>query len=697
MTVSRRDFLEVSTTAGAGLLIGFRIPSRTKSVAVADAAEINAWIKIEPDNSILITVNESEMGQGILTAVPQIIADELDADWNLVSAQQADADGRFGFQGTFGSSSIRGGFEQLRKVGAAGRQMLLQAAADQWGVPLTSLRTETSEVYHAGSDRRATYGELAAAAAAVKPPENPPLKDRSEFTLIGKPMPRLDSAIKVTGEAVFGIDVKVAGMLVANVAHCPIFGGTLRGFDGSRAEAMPDVLHVVEIPNGVAVVARNFWAAKKGVEALDIDWDAGEFANLSTASMRQHCIDIIDTGAEARAEGDPRTAMQGAAKRVSAVYEAPYLAHATMEPMNCTAHVQDDRCEVWAPTQTPTGARRAAMQITGLPEDRVTVHNTFVGGGFGRRSTADYVEDAVHTSKAVGAPVKVIWTREQDMCAGYYRPMVYNELEAGLDVDGWPVAWEHRIAGGSIAGSSGRPIRGIDGTSIEGAANLPYAIPNIRVTWAHAKFPVKSHYWRSVGSSQNAYVTECFLEEVARAGGKDPFEFRRRLLEHHPRHQRVLEVAAEQAKWGSPLPDGRARGIAIAEAFGTIVAEVAEVSLDTDGTPRVHHVTCALDCGDFVNPDTVKAQAEGSIVYGLTAALFGQITIENGQAVQRNFDTYPMVRMRDMPTIDVHIVTNGDPMGGMGEPATPPIAPAVCNAIFALTGEPVRSLPIVRA
>jgi len=337
------------------------------------------------------------------------------------------------------------------------------------------------------------------------------------------------------------------------------------------------------------------------------------------------------------------------------------------------------------------------MQITGLPEERVIVHNTFVGGGFGRRSTADYVEDAVHTSKAVGVPVKVIWTREQDMCAGYYRPMVYNEFEAGLDADGWPVAWEHRIAGGSIAGSSGRPMRGIDRTSIEGAANLPYAIPNIRVTWAHAQFPVKSHYWRSVGSSQNAYVTECFLEEVARAGGKDPFEFRRRLLEHHPRHKRVLEVAAEQAKWGSPLPDGRARGIAIAEAFGTIVAEVAEVSLNADGTPRVHHVTCALDCGDFVNPDTVKAQAEGSIVYGLTAALFGQITIENGQAVQRNFDTYPMVRMRDMPTIDVHIVTNGDPMGGMGEPATPPIAPAVCNAIFALTGEPVRSLPIVRA
>ncbi len=694
MTVSRRDFIEVSTAAGAGLLIGFRLPARGEVPTVS--AEVNAWIQIDPDNSIMITVNESEMGQGILTAVPQIVAEELDADWDLVDARHADADRRFGFQGTFGSSSIRGGFQQLRKVGAAGRQMLLQAAADRWSVTPTSLRTEKSVVYHDASNRRSTYGELATDAAAVPPMDDPPLKDRSAFTIIGKPMKRLDTVAKVKGEATFGIDVQLPGLLVANVAHCPVFGGSLESFDGSKAEAIDGVRHVVELPDGVAVVADNFWAAKKGVEALDIEWNEGEFATMSTDAMRQHCIDIVGSGAEARSEGDVSAALRSGATRVSAVYDAPYLAHATMEPMNCTAYVQGDRCEVWAPTQTPTGAHQAAMRITGFPEDQVVVHNTFLGGGFGRRSLSDYVEDAVHTSKAVGVPVKVIWTREQDMCAGYYRPMVYNEFDAALDAEGWPVAWEHRIAGGSIAGSSGRPMRGIDGTSIEGAANLPYAIPNIRVTWAHAQFPVKSHYWRSVGSSQNAYVTECFLEELAHAGGKDPFEFRRHLLEHHPRHKRVLEVAAARANWGSKLPEGHAHGIAVHEAFGTIVAEVAEVSLEIDGTPRVHHVTCAVDCGDFINPDTVKAQAEGSIVYGLTAALFGQITIENGRAVQRNFDTYPMVRMRDMPTVDVHIVTSGDPMGGMGEPATPPIAPAVCNAIFALTGEPVRSLPILK-
>ncbi len=637
------------------------------------------------------------MGQGVLTSIPQIIVEELDADWDLIRSRHAKADRRFGNQGTYGSSSIRSDFMPLRKVGATARQMLIEAAARQWGVAPATCRAAKSVIHHDASGRTATYGQVASAAAAVTVPEDPPLKDRSEFTIIGQPMKHLDALAKVKGEATFGIDVQARDMLIANVAHCPVFGGSLKRFDETAALAIDGVRDVVEIPTGVAVVADNFWAAKQGVEALDIEWDAGEFGDLSTDAMVDHCKNIIATGVEARSDGDPAQAMREAATRMSAVYEAPYLAHATMEPMNCTAHVEDDKCEVWAPTQSPTGARRAAMQITGLPEERVTVHNTFLGGGFGRRSTTDYVEDAVHTSKAVGAPVKAIWTREQDMCAGYYRPMVYNEFEAALDAEGWPVAWIHRIAGGSILGSSGRLRGGIDRTSVEGAANLPYAIPNIRVTWAHAKFPVKSHYWRSVGASQNAYVTECFVEELARAGGKDSFEFRRRLLEHHPRHQRVLEVAAERAGWGSTLPEGRARGIAVAEAFGTIVAEVAEVSLRSDGTPRVHHVTCALDCGDVVNPNTVKAQAEGSIVYGLSAALWGRITIDEGQAVQRNFDTYRVVRMHDMPTVDVHIVTSGDPLGGIGEPATPPIAPAVCNAIFALTGEPVRQLPIVRA
>ena len=693
---TRRDFIEASSVAGA-LLIGFRLPLRSTPFVPAIPSvpsELNAWIRIAADNTVSFFVNESEMGQGVMTSLPMILAEELDADWSKITAEHAPVEDRFGRMGTGGSTSIRTNFDRLRKVGAAARHMLVQAAAQEWGVDPAECTTRDSTVLHAASRRALTYGELAEQAALITPPEDPPVKDRSEYKIVGKPTKRLDTPAKVRGEAVFGIDVKVPGMLIAQVAHCPVFGGKLRSFDGARSLAVEGVRHVVEIPSGVAVVAEHYWAAKKGLDALDVSWDDGGYGALSSEGMTARCRDIVKSGVDARKDGDVAGALARAASTLSAVYQVPYLAHATMEPMNCTADVRADRCEVWAPTQAPTGSRQLAARITGLPLEKVTLHTTYMGGGFGRRSETDFVKDAVHTSKAVGVPVKVVWSREEDMCGGWYRPMAYNEFEAALDADGCPIAWVHRIASPSILEGKGFLRGEVDSAAVEGAANIPYGIPNVHVTWANPKFPVTTHWWRSVGSSQNAYVTECFFDEVAKAGGKDPFEARRRLLADKPRHKRVLEVAAEHAGWGSPLPAGRAHGIAVHESFGSFVAQVAEVSLRDDGSVRVHRVTCVVDCGDVINPDTIEAQMESGITYGLSAALYNEITIERGRAVQRNFDTYPVVRMREMPKIDVHIVTSGDPLGGIGEPGTPPIAPAVCNALFALTGKPVRRLPI---
>ncbi len=714
MVVSRRGFLKTGATVSAGLAIAFYLPSRVLERFGADAAatlDPNAWIHIGTDGVVTMMVDKSEMGQGIYTALPMILAEELDVDWKSVRVDTPpNPAGWARRMGTGGSSSVRGSYEMLRKTGAAARAMLVQAAAQQWGVDASTCRTQEGTVVHTPTERKLTYAQLTERAATLPVPADPPLKDPKDFRILGQRVARLDTPSKVNGSARFGIDVRVPGMLYASIERSPVIGGTVKSVDDARAKAMPGVKRIVQLPgspkeqemartaDGVAVVADSYWQAFTARRALDIVWDDGANASLDSAGISKSMAALAEKpGLDARKEGRGSAAMAGAARTVDATYEVPYLAHATMEPMNCTAHVRADGCDVWAPTQGQSGTQQIAAAITGLAPEKVRVHTTYLGGGFGRRSEVDFVAEAVRLSKEVGAPVQVIWTREDDTHHDFYRPTTYNKLAAALDANGQPVAWTHRLVGPSISVSKGRPPRdGIDGALVEGAANVPYEIPNIQVEQTIAEIPVPLGYWRSVGSSHNAYVTETFFDEMAHAAGKDPYELRRALLRNHPRHLRVLDLAAEKAGWKTSLPKGRYRGIAVAEAFGSYVAEVAEVSLEEDGTPRVHRVVCAVDCGPVINPDTIEAQMQGGIVYGLAAALYGEITFDKGRVQQGNFDAYPVLRMKEMPAIEVHIVPSVEKQGGIGEPGVPPLAPAVCNAIFAATGKPVRSLPIIR-
>jgi isoquinoline 1-oxidoreductase subunit beta len=702
---SRRTFLKVGALAGGGLMIGFYLPAAMRAgEALAKplpAYQPNAWIRIGADDSVTLMVGSSEMGQGVYTAVPMILAEELDCDWARVRVEQAPAAKDYfnpliGQQLTGGSTTVRAFFLPLRQAAAAARMLLVTAAARVWGVKESTCRAERGMVVHTASGRRVRYGALAGRAARLPAPEQVTLKAPADFRIIGKPTRRLDTPLKVNGSATFGLDVKLPGMLTAVVARCPVFGGRLKAADTAKAKAVSGVRDVLMIDSGVAVVAENFWAAKRGRDALAIDWDEGPNAGANSADIRNALQQALERdGAEARKEGDVERAFKTAATHIEATYEVPYLAHACMEPMNCTASVTKDGCDLWVGTQAQTGAQRTAAKITGLAPEAVRVHTTFLGGGFGRRAEQDFIAEAVQLSKTVGAPVKVVWTREDDIQHDFYRPAMLGRLSAALDASGKPVAWRHAIAGPSIFARvfPGNIKNGIDRTSVEGAADLPYAIPNIEVTYAMENGPIPVGFWRSVGSSHNAFITECFLDEVAAAAKKDPFEFRRGLLEKHPRHKAVLELAAAKAGWGKPLPLGRYRGIAVAESFGSFVAEVAEVSLSDAGL-RVHRVVCAVDCGTVVNPDTVEAQMQSGIAYGLTAALRGEITIRNGRVQQSNFTDYPLLRIDEMPVIEVHIVPSDQPPGGVGEPGTPPIAPAVANAVFAATGKPVRKLPI---
>lgn len=702
--LSRRDFFRVGAVAaaGSGLVLGVSLPHRHARFSSPGTFAPNAFVRIGTDGAVTVMVGYSEMGQGIMTAVPMLVAEELEVDWTTVRFESAPSERAyynplFGMQGTGGSTTVRASWEPMRRAGAVAREMLIAAAAQTWGVDRATCRAENGAVAHPSSGRRLTYGELATAAAAVPVPENVPLKPSSAWRVIGRPMKRLDAPLKVTGRAEFGIDVRLPGLLVAVVARCPVFGGRVRSFNAARARALPGVRHVVQISSGVAVVADGYWPAKKGQDALSVTWDEGANANVSSAGITQLYAGLArNPGAVARHEGDAAAALAAAARRVEATYEVPYLAHATMEPMNCTAHVRRDGCDIWAPTQFQTASQGKAAEITGLRPETIAVHTTMLGGGFGRRAELDFVSDAVETSKAVGAPVKVIYSREDDIQHDYYRPATYNTLAGALDDSGWPVAWTHRIVGPSIFSRIFPQFvrNGIDDSSVEGAANLPYAIPNIQVDYVMRETGVPVGFWRSVGNSQNAFIKESFLDELAAAGGKDPVELRRRLLANQPRHLGVLELAASRAGWGSPLPAGRARGIAVHESFGSYVAEVAEVSVAADGTPTVHRVVCAVDCGTVVNPLTVEAQMESGIVYGLSAALHGEITIDRGRVVQSNFHDYAPLRMSEVPRVEVHIVPSTEAPGGVGEPGTPPIAPAMCNAIFAATGRRIRRLPI---
>jgi isoquinoline 1-oxidoreductase beta subunit len=696
-SLSRREFLTVSGGLGAGLVLSFSLPGLGHAARpnAPGRHELSAWIRIGTDDVVHFSVSKLEMGQGVFTSIPMVLAEELEVDWKQVRAEQAPADARFGRQQTGGSMSIRTGFDALRKVGAAAREMLIEAGSARWQVARAECRAEQGAVVHTPTGRRLRYGELAESAAALSPPPNPPLKERSAFRIVGQRVPRLDTPAKTDGSARYGLDVQVPEMRVAVVERAPTLGARVASFDAAATLAVAGVERVVEIPSGVAVVAKSTWPAMKGRERLEVQWAPGAGAEISDESIDAHCRAVIGDARVARDEGDAEQALTGAATTVEATYNFPYLAHATMEPMNCTAHVRGDACEIWVPTQSQSMTRDAAVSITGLAPEQVTVHPTFMGGGFGRRGAADFVEDAVHISKQLGWPVKVMYSREDDMRAGHYRPTGHNQLSGALDADGRPIAWLHRLAVPSIMREKGWPAKGgIDRIALEGARNLPYAIPNLRVAWADVDLPISTHWWRSVGSSHNAWVTECFFDELCRAGGIDPVEGRLGLLGKHPRHARVLRVAAEKSGWGKPLPEGQARGVAVHESFGSFVAQVAEVSLGKTGRPRVHRVVCAIDCGDVVNPDTIEAQMEGAIAFGLSAALHGRVHFSKGRVLSANFDRYPLLRMKEMPRVETHIVTKGDPLGGVGEPGTPPIAPAVCNALLALTGKPVRSLPI---
>lgn len=690
--VNRRGFLKTGIGAAAGLTLSFTLPERTRLNAQTDARvfPLNGYIHIGADDSITMVLPKSEMGQGPFTSLSQILADELDCEWSKVKPVPAPVNAKlYGpMQGTFGSMSVRTGWTPMRKAGATARAMLIEAAATKWNLDKSQCRTENGFVI--AGNQRASYASLAEDAAKLPAPNGVTPKDPSQFKIIGKSLKRLDTSLKVNGTAVFGIDAKVPGMQFAVVARCPVFGGKVASFDATKAKAVPGVKDVVQISSGVAVVADNTWNAMEGRRALQVQFEEGALANLDSAGIRKMMEDGASRpGAVARKEGNGSAALPDATKKIEAVYEAAYMSHAPMEPMNCTADVRADGCDVWAATQIQTAAQQTAMQITKLPADKVNIHTLYLGGGFGRRGGADFIAEAVEISKAVGTPVKLTWSREDDMTHDLYRPASYTKFSGGLDPEGWPSVWTTSVGCPSFAGMR----NGVDSAAVEGIHDIAYAIPHIQVEYNKADPGIPTTFWRSVGYSQNTFFTESFLDELAAAGGKDPLELRRRLLAKTPRMLHVVELAAEKAEWGKPLPAGHGRGIAVTNNIGSFNAQVAEVSLN-QGKLKVHRIVCAVDCGHVINPAIVEAQIQSGIVYGLSAALKGGITIKNGRVEQTNFDKYEVLRIDEMPVVEVHIVPSQEAPGGIGEASTPTTAPAVANAIFAVTGKRLRRLPI---
>jgi len=706
--MQRRDFLKVSVAASGGLLIGFHFPRVGKLAsaqqASADGFMPNAFVRIGTDERVTVIVNHSEMGQGVYTSLPMLLAEELDAEWSKVGYESAPVDPKynhpaFGMQMTGGSSSVWSGLEQFRQAGAVARAMLIAAAAQQWNVDASTCRTESGTVLN--GSRKLTYGHLAPAAAKVTPPEHVQLKDPKTFKLIRKPIRRLDTPEKLNGKAEFGIDVKLPGMLTAAIARPPIFGAKMKNFDDSRARSMPGVRKVVAVPAGVAVIADTFWQAKTARDALRVEWDEGSMQDFDTGKMMQDFRERAKTpGISVRKDGDAESALASAVKKIEAVYEVPYLSHLMMEPLNCTVDLRPDSCEVWTGSQFQTIDRANAAKIAGLAPEKVQLHTTFLGGGFGRRANpqSDFVVEAVYVARAAGAPVKVIWTREDDMGGGWYRPAFLHAIEGGVDASGNAVSWRSRLVGQSIM--AGTPFAAVmlkgkdyDPASVEGVDDLPYAIPNVAVESHQPEINVPVQWWRSVGHSHTAFAVECFIDELATLAHKDPYQFRRALLEKQPRHLGVLNLAAEKAGWDKPLQKGMGRGIAVHFAFGSYAASVAEVSV-TEGKVRVHRMVCAIDCGQYVNPGIIKAQTEGGAVFGASAALFQELTFESGRLQQTNFHTFPVMRINECPDIETHIVESTEKSGGIGEPGVPCAAPAIANAVFAVTGKRIRRLPI---
>ena len=746
MKKSRRRFLIAGVLLGGSAYFGYQFLSKRDRLAKPAAFELdekelalNGWFKISPDNSVTVMVPRQEMGQGVYTALAMLVAEELDADWSKVKVEQAPVDKMYanitmltdglpfdendksyaaaiarrvgyslgdtlGVQATGGSTSVRDAWESMRVAGASAREMLVAAAAKQWQVSASECTTRNGVVSHQAAGKQATYGELAGAAAQLPVPTQPKLKDPKDYVLIGKAQRRLDIPEKVTGAAQFGLDVRVPGMVYAAIAQCPVFGGTLKSVDESKIKSMPGVKRVVSLSNAVAVVADSYWRAKTALTALPIVWDEGANAKLSSTEITEQFQRDLESGKAGsyRDEGDAIAELGRAAKVIEAQYHVPFLAHATMEPINCTARVADGGCEVWVPNQAPSLVQWIAGKTAGIATEKVVVHTPYLGGGFGRRSEMDVVVQAVSIAKELNGPaVKLVWSREEDMQHDMYRPAAIAKFRAALDGEGKPTAWWNRIVGPSVTLSFMERIVPWaasdlmqDKTNAEGAADIPYEIPNLKVEHVLARTPIPVGFWRSVGHSYNSFFKESFIDELAHAAGKDPYEFRHGLLAQHPRHRTVLETAAQKAGWGTPLEKGMGRGIALHKSFHSIVAQVAEVAVSAEGDIQINRVVCVIDCGQTVNPDTIIAQMESGIIFGLSAALFGEITIKDGRVEQGNFPSYDMLRLAETPQIEVHIIASDYPMGGVGEPGTPPIAPAVTNAIFAATGKRIRQLPI---
>ncbi|MGC2199611.1 MAG: xanthine dehydrogenase family protein molybdopterin-binding subunit [Stellaceae bacterium] len=705
--LTRRSFLQAGAAAGGGLLLSLRLPFAKGDAEAADADGFtpNAFIRIGGDGQILLTMPYVEMGQGTYTSIPMLIAEELEVDLKQVQLEHAPPNEKLygnpllgGVQATGNSNAIRAAWQPLREAGAIARSMLVSAAAKRWNVDQASCRAQSGEVLHAPTGRSAKYGELAADAARIPVPESVALKRPDDFRLIGTPAKRLDAPAKVNGTAVFGIDVRPPSVKIATLAQSPVFGGRVKSVDDSAAKAVKGVRQIVRLDDAVAVVADHMGAAKKGLAALVIEWDDGPHAKLDTQEIVAELEKAtLNSGAVTQHIGNSDAAMASAVTKVGATYEVPFLAHATMEPMNCTVHVRKDGCEVWVGSQAVARAQAAAAKTAGLPLDKVVVHNHLIGGGFGRRLEIDGVIRAVQIAQHVDGPVKVVWTREEDIQHDMYRPYFFDRLSAGLDGKGMPVAWNHRFAGSSIIARWLPPAfnNGLDPDTTEGAIDLVYALPNLHVEYLRVEPPgIPTAFWRSVGPSHNVFVTESFMDELAAAAKQDPVAYRRALLGKSPRAKAVLDLAAEKAGWGQPLPIGVGRGVSVQFVFATYMAHVAEVEVSKDGAVRVRRVVCAVDCGTVVNPDTVQAQIQSAIIFGITAALYGEITLKDGRVEQTNFDTYQVLRMNEAPAIEVHIVQSLEPPGGMGEAGTSAIVPAVTNAIFAATGKRLRKLPI---
>ncbi len=702
--LSRRSLLQAGAAAGGGLMLSLSLPFAESEAAGAEGFVPNAFVRIDGEGQVVLTMPYVEMGQGTYTSIPMLIAEELEVDLKQVRLEHAPPDEKLyanpmlGVQATGNSNAIRGGWKPLREAGAAARIMLVAAAAKRWGVDPESCRAQDGEVIHVATGRHLKYGELAAEAATMPVPQTVALKPPAAFKLIGTPAKRLDAPAKVNGTAIYGIDARPAGVTIATLAQSPVFGGRVKSVDDAAAKAIKGVRQIVRLDDAVAVVADHMGAAKKGLAALKIEWDDGPYGKLDTQEIAAELEQAtLHPGAVAQNIGDADQALTSAATKVEATYQVPFLAHATMEPMNCTVHVRKDACEIWVGSQALARIQAAAAKTAGLPLDKVVVHNHLIGGGFGRRLEADGVIRAVEIAKQVDGPVKVVWTREEDIQHDMYRPYWFDRLAAGLDKDGKPVAWKNRYAGSSVIARWLPPAfkNGLDPDSTEGAIDLVYALPNLHVEFVRVEpRGIPTAFWRSVGPSHNVFVTESFIDELAAAAKQDAVAYRRALLDHNPRAKAVLELAADKAGWGQKLPEGSGRGVSLQFVFGSYEAHVAEVEVSKEGEVRIRRVVCAVDCGTVVNPDTVQAQIQSGIIFGATAALYGQITLRNGRVEQSNFDTYQMLRMSDAPAIEVHVVKSSEPPGGMGETGTSAIMPAIANAIFAATGKRLRKMPV---